>query len=185
MRIYYNKYIIKIDMWGIDMQNETNQTIKLSKKQNVIQFIKFTLFSASAGLIQIGSFTLLNELAGLPYWPCYLVALILSVIYNFTINRRFTFKSAANYPVAMMKVFGYYCVFTPLSTWWGAALTNIGWNDYIVLIGTMVINFITEYLFTRFVVYHHSINTNELGQKENEKYAKRMQDNLAETSAQE
>ncbi len=166
------------------MLDEKNQPMKLSKKQNAFQFIKFTLFSASAGMIQIGSFTLLNELAGLPYWPSYLVALILSVVYNFTINRRFTFKSTANYPLAMMKVFGYYCIFTPLSTWWGDALTNIKWDDYIVLLGTMVINFITEYLFTRYVVYRHSINTNELGQKENEKYAKLMQDKLAETPLQ-
>lgn len=167
------------------MMNEQNQPIKLSKKQNAIQFFKFTLFSISAGLIQIGSFTLLNELAGLPYWPCYLFALILSVIYNFTINRRFTFKSTANYPLAMMKVFGYYCVFTPLSTWWGDALTDIAWNDYVVLIGTMAINFITEYLFTRYVVYRHSINTNELGIKENEKYAQSVNENLVHTAQQD
>ena len=144
--------------------------MELSRKQNFLQFIKFTLFSASAGIIQFGSFTLLNELAGLPYWPCYLFALTLSVVYNFTVNRRFTFKSAANIPLAMMKVFGYYFVFTPLSTWWGYELTNIGWNEYIVLAGTMIINFVTEFLFTRFVVYRNSINTNDLGQKENIKY---------------
>lgn len=146
--------------------------MELSRKQNFFQFIKFTLFSASAGIIQFGSFTLLHELAGLPYWPCYLFALILSVIYNFTVNRRFTFKSAANIPRAMMMVFGYYCVFTPLSTLWGDALASIGWNEYIVLAGTMVINFVSEFLFTRFVVYRNSINTNELAQKENQKCAK-------------
>ena len=171
--------------WGIAMNHEQNQPIKLSKKQNAFQFIKFTLFSASAGLIQIGSFTLLNELAGLPYWPCYLFALVLSVVYNFTINRRFTFKSTANYSLAMLKVFAYYCVFTPLSTWWGDALTNIGWNEYIVLVGTMIINFVTEFLFTRFVVYRHSINTNELGKKENEKYALKRQETLPQTAEQE
>lgn len=143
---------------------------KLSRRQNAAQFIKFTLFSASAGIIQAASFTLLNELARLPYWPCYLVALILSVVYNFTVNRKFTFKSAANIPKAMMKVFGYYLVFTPLSTWWGDRLTYIGWNEYIVLAGTMLINFVTEFLFTRFVVYRNSINTSARGQRENEKY---------------
>lgn len=152
------------------MQNE-NGAVGLTRRQNAFQFIKFTLFSISAGMIQIGSFTLLSLLTDLPYWPCYLVALVLSVIYNFTINRRFTFKSAANYPIAMLKVFGYYCIFTPLSTWWGDALTTAGWNEFIVLGGTMIANFITEFLFTRFVVYRRSINTNDLGQKENEKYA--------------
>ncbi len=148
-----------------------NDTVKLTKKQNFIQFIKFAAFSATAGIIQVVSFTLLNELSHMPYWPSYLIALILSVIYNFTVNRRFTFKSVANIPIAMLKVIGYYCVFTPLSTWWGEALTHIGWNEYLVLAITMVVNFVTEFLFTRFVVYRHTINTNKLGQIENEKYA--------------
>ena len=147
--------------------------MKLTKRQSMIQFIKFTLFSASAGIIQAGSFTLLNETTGWSYWPSYLIALSLSVVYNFTLNRRYTFKSTANIPIAMLKVFCYYLVFTPLSTWWGEALTEFGWNDYIVLGGTMLINFITEFLFTRFVVYRHTINTNELGRKEIEKYEKK------------
>ena len=168
--------------WGIAMNHEPNQPIKLSKKQNAFQFLKFTLFSASAGLIQIGSDTLLFEVFHFPEWISYLIALILSVIYNFTINRKFTFKSAANYPLAMMKVFGYYCVFTPISTWWVDQLTRIGWINIVVVLGTMVINFITEYLFTRFVVYRHSINTNELGKKENEKYALKEQEALPQTT---
>ena len=129
------------------------------KKQNLIQVIKFVLFSISAGIIQIGSFTLLNEVAHLPYWPAYLISLVLSVLYNFTLNRRFTFQSAANVPIAMAKVAAYYGVFTPLSTWWGDALTGIGWNEYLVLAGTMLINVSTEYLFCRFVVYRKSMNT--------------------------
>ena len=153
---------------------EENNKIRLTKKQNFIQFVKFGLFSATAGVIEAGSFALLNEFTGFPYWPSYLIALVLSVIYNFTINRRYTFKSAANIPKAMLKVFGYYCVFTPLSTWWGDQLSLIGWNNYIVLGGTMIINFVTEFLFTRFVVYHNAINTNKLGQKENEKYRRQM-----------
>ncbi|MFA5675124.1 MAG: GtrA family protein [Christensenellales bacterium] len=100
------------------------------------------------------------------YGPSYFIALVLSVIYNFTINRRFTFKSAANIPVAMLKVFGFYCIFTPLSIWWGDALTTNGWNEYVVLAGTMVINFITEFLFTRFVVYRNRMFTNKAGQAE-------------------
>ncbi|MFA0815591.1 MAG: GtrA family protein [Anaerofustis sp.] len=153
--------------------------MKLTKRQSAIQFIKFTLFSASAGVIQAGSFTLLNETTGWSYWPSYLIALVLSVVYNFTLNRRYTFKSAANIPIAMMKIFGYYLIFTPLSTWWGEALTQTGWNDYVVLGGTMLTNFITEFLFTRFVVYRHTINTNSLGRKETERYEKEFAEQTA------
>ena len=103
---------------------------------------------------------------GLPYWPGYLIALVLSVVYNFTFNRRFTFKSAKNVPLAMLQVFGYYCVFTPLSTWWGDALTNAGWNEYLVLIGTMAVNLVTEFLFCRLVVYRKSMYTNAAGRRE-------------------
>ena len=98
-------------------------------------------------------------LLSLDYWPSYLTALVLSVVWNFTFNRKFTFKSAANVPIAMTKVAAYYAVFTPLSTWWGDALEGIGWNGFIVLGGTMIINFVTEFLFTRYVVYHNQINT--------------------------
>lgn len=139
---------------------------ELTKKENIVQIVKFALFSASAGIIQTVSFTLLNEIVKWPYWPCYLIALTLSVLWNFTLNRRFTFKSAANVPVAMLKILGYYLVFTPLSTWWGDALTAAGWNEYLVLFGTMIINLATEYLFCRFVVYRNQINTNDLAQKE-------------------
>lgn len=138
-------------------------------KKEALRAVKFALFSASAGLIQAGSFTLLNELLAWPYWPCYLIALVLSVLWNFTLNRRFTFKSATNVPVAMLKVALYYCVFTPLSTMWGTALTNRGWNEYVVLFGTMLINLVTEYLFCQFVVYKNSIDTNDLAKKENAK----------------
>ncbi|MCD8322191.1 MAG: GtrA family protein [Oscillospiraceae bacterium] len=134
---------------------------KLSKKDNILQGVKFTLFSCSAGIIQAVSFALLNELTGFPYWPSYLIALTLSVLWNFTLNRRFTFKSAANVPVAMLKVLGYYCVFTPISTVVGNYLTEtLGWMEYLVLAGTMVTNFVTEFLFDRFVVFRDSINTN-------------------------
>lgn len=124
-----------------------------AKKENTTQALKFFLFSCSAGAIQVGSFTLLNELLNWPYWPSYLIALTLSVLWNFTFNRKFTFKSANNVPIAMLEVFGYYAVFTPLSTLWGNALENIGWNEYIILGGTMAINLITEFLFDKFVVF--------------------------------
>lgn len=131
----------------------------MKSKQTVWQAVKFTLFSASAGIIQVVSFALLNELIGWKYWPSYLIALTLSVLWNFTLNRRYTFQSAANVPVAMAKVFGFYLVFTPLSTWMGQLAENAGVNEYIVLAVTMLSNFVLEFLFCKFVVYRNQENT--------------------------
>ncbi len=139
----------------------------MSKKSELLRTIKFTLFSISAGAIEIITFTLMNELLKLPYWPCYLTALILSVIWNFTLNRKFTFKSANNVPIAMLKVLGYYLVFTPLSTIFGNWLAeDMLWNEYLVTGINMVLNFVTEYLFDRFVVFGKSIDTNSKSKKE-------------------
>ena len=129
--------------------------------KSALQILKFTLFSISAGVIQAISFTLLNEIFKLQYWAAYLTALVLSVIWNFTLNRRFTFKSAANIPIAMAKVFGYYLVFTPLSTYLGALAEGSGVNEYIVLGITMITNFVTEFLFCKFIVYRNQENTRE------------------------
>ena len=132
--------------------------MKIEKKE-WIRSLKFLFFSISAGLIQIASFTLLLEICHLPYWASYLISLVLSVVYNFTINRKFTFHSAANVPVAMAKLFGFYCVFTPLSTLWVKYLTeSCGWNEYLVQGGTMLINFVTEYLFTRYFIYRGQVD---------------------------
>lgn len=144
---------------------EQGKPVKLSGRQTAWQFIKFTLFSISAGLIQAGAFALLNELTGFPYWPSYLIALVLSVVWNLTFNRRFTFRSTVNMTKAMGLVLAYYAVFTPLSTWWGDALTGIGWNEYLVLGGTMVINFVTEYLFQSLVVFRGTMNTNDAARR--------------------
>ncbi|MBQ8203287.1 MAG: GtrA family protein [Clostridia bacterium] len=131
------------------------------KKKELIRSVKFVLFSISAGVIQVASFTLLEEVFHITHWVSYLVSLVLSVLWNFTLNRKFTFHSANNVPIAMLKVAGFYLVFTPLSTWWTAYLTSpeVALNEYIVLIGTMLINFVTEYLFDRFVVFGKSIDT--------------------------
>lgn len=128
-------------------------------RDNYLQMIKFTLFSLSAGIIQILSFTFLFEVIGFIYWPSYLVALTLSVLWNFTLNRKFTFKSASNIPIAMSKIAFFYLVFTPLSTWWGDALTKLNYNEYLILAVTMVSNLILEFLYTKYYVYRHSINT--------------------------
>lgn len=129
------------------------------KKESIIQMIKFTLFSASAGIIQIVTFVIFNELFRWVYWPAYLTSLILSIVWNFTFNRRYTFKSAANIPIAMLKLFGFYAVFTPLSTWCGHLAETLGINDYIILTITMLSNFVLEFLFSKFIIYKNQENT--------------------------
>lgn len=151
---------------------------KLTKKQSSWMALKFVLFSISAGIVQLGSFTLLHEFTSLDqltgldevfgneYGLTYFIALVLSVLWNFTFNRKFTFKSAASVPVAMLKVFAFYLVFTPLSIWWGVTLTNLGWNDYLVLGLTMLVNLSSEYVYDRYIVYRKTIYTNAEGRRE-------------------
>ena len=131
-----------------------------SKKAEAWRFVKFLFFSVSAGLIQMGSFALFKELLHLPNWLIYLVALVLSVLWNFTLNRKFTFKSANNVPIAMFKVACYYAVFTPLTTLLEHYLADtLLWNGYLVTAMNMVLNFVTEFLYQRFFVFGKSIDT--------------------------
>ena len=131
------------------------------RKKELLRSLKFVLFSISAGAIQIISYTICLELLTFKPWVSYLISLVLSVLWNFTLNRKFTFHSAANVPIAMLKTAGYYLVFTPLSTWWTAVLTapEVGINEYLVQILTMLINLSTEYLFQRFFVFGKSLDT--------------------------
>ncbi len=129
-------------------------------KKELLRKIKFTLFSISAGLIEIGLFTLLNNVTSLSYWPKYLIALVASVIWNFTLNREFTFKSSNNIPVAMAKVFIFYLIFTPVSTIGGNLLVEkLHWNEYVVTIINMLCNFVLEYLYDKYIVFKDSIDT--------------------------
>jgi len=131
----------------------------MTSGKEIWRFVKFIFFSISAGALQMGSFALLNELTGWSYWPSYLISLVLSVLWNFTLNRKFTFKSAANVPAAMAKVLAYYAVFTPLSTLLGNYLAEeLMWNEYLVTAINMILNFVTEYLFQRFVVFGKTID---------------------------
>lgn len=125
-----------------------------------LRVILFVLFSASAAVIEMGSFALLNEFTGWSYWPCYLIALMCSIVWNFTLNRKFTFRSAANIPVAMLKTFGFYLVFTPTTTILGSYLADtLMWNEYLVTGINMALNLVTEYLFQRYVVFKNSLDS--------------------------
>lgn len=157
---------------------------KRKVRKEIWRTVKFVLLSLSAGLIQIGSFTLMNEVFHWPYWVSYLIALILSVVWNFTLNRKFTFKSVANVPVAMLKVAAFYAVFTPLSTWLEDILAGrLGWNEYLVTLINMFLNFVLEYLYWRFVVFGKTIDTNEQAKKEQEREAEEDARLLREGSA--
>lgn len=139
----------------------------MEKRKELWRAVKFALFSASAGIIEIAVFALLNELTPWPYWPCYLIALIASVLWNFTLNRRFTFRSANNVPKAMLLVALFYCVFTPLTTLLGNYLAEgLHWNEYLVTAVNMALNLTTEYLYDRFVVFRGSIDTNDRAKRQ-------------------
>lgn len=131
----------------------------MKPSREYIRILKFVLFSASAGIIQFGSFALLNELTSWRYWPCYLISLLLSILWNFTFNRRFTFQSNANITRAMLLVLAFYAVFTPVTTWLGDWLAeDMQWNEYLVTIINMLLNLTTEYLYQRYVVYRNQID---------------------------
>ena len=135
-------------------------------RKEILRSLKFLLFSLSAGIIEIGAFSLLNELTAWSYWPCYLIALALSVLWNFTLNRRYTFQSASNVPKAMALVFGFYCVFTPLSTLLGNYLAEgLRLNEYLVTAINMIANFVLEFLYDRFVVFRDSLDTNSVAKR--------------------
>ena len=138
----------------------------MEKKKELIRSLKFLLFSISAGAIELAAFSLLNELTEWSYWPCYLIALALSVLWNFTLNRRYTFQSASNVPRAMALVLLFYCAFTPLSTLLGSFLADtLRWNEYLVTVLNMAANFILEYLYDRLVVFRGTIDTNQLARR--------------------
>lgn len=142
--------------------SEKNQSVK----KEMIRGVKFALFSASAGIIELSVFSLLNELTNWRYWSCYLVALVMSVLWNFTLNRRYTFRSADNVSAAMLKTLGFYCVFTPVSTALGNYLADsLYWNEYLVTVIIMLSNFILEFLYDRFYVFRRTIDTNNLAKK--------------------
>lgn len=132
----------------------------MKDKKEWLRAAKYLLLSVSAGLIQAVTYKLLDEVAKIDnYWACYLPALILSILWNFTLNRKITFQSANNVPIAMLKVAGFYAVFTPLSTVGGNELVKAGWNSDLVFVLTMLLNFVLEFLFFKFVVFRGSIDS--------------------------
>ena len=134
----------------------------MDNKKEIARGIKFVLFSISAGVIEFASFALLDFATKWPYWPKYLIALTLSVLWNFTLNRHYTFRSAGNVPIAMLKVACFYAVFTPVSTILGNYLAETcGWNGFLVTLLNMAANLITEYFYDRYFVFGKTIDTNK------------------------
>ena len=143
------------------------------KKKELIRTLKFVIVSASAGIIELAVFTLMNEFTGLKYWPCYLTALVASVVWCFTINRRYTFQSTKNVPRAMAMVFAFYLVFTPASTILGNYLAEtLHWNEYLVTAINMALNLSLEYLYDTFVVYRNEMDNNDVAAKQRAKEEK-------------
>lgn len=143
---------------SVKENDKGNSELVLTKKQHFFQFLKFLCFSLSAGVIQIGSFELMYDvIAWKAWWATYLISLFLSIVWNFTFNRKFTFKSASNIPLAMSLVIIYYCAFTPISVFGGNALEGNGWNGTLVTAIMMVFNFLTEFVWDKFVVFNDKL----------------------------
>lgn len=139
--------------------SEVNNSSSKRDLKEVWRAIKFVLFSASAGVIEMGVFALLNELLEWRYWPCYLIALTCSVVWNYSWNRVVTFKSRNNIIIGVSLVALYYVFFTIITTWGGDWLVEtVGWNEYLVTALNMIFNLVTEYLWQRFVVYHNRVD---------------------------
>ncbi len=155
----------------INKENYQEQNIdnsqKPSKKQEFIQFLKFLAFSLSAGVIQLSTFELLyNVINWKSWWATYLISIVLSVLWNFTFNRKFTFKSASNVPVSMFLALMFYVPFVPISVFGGNALEQIGWNGTLVTVMMMVINFLTEFVWDKLVVFNDRV-VNKITKKTN------------------
>lgn len=143
------------------------------KSNEFFRVIKFTLISISAGLIQVGSYALLRLLISQfaegswqDYVFAYTPSLLLSVIWNFTINRKYTFKSASNVKIAMLLVLAFYAVFAPVSIILGGIAVDNGAHPDLVFVITMLLNFVLEFLYTRYVVYKDSCDTLEQKEKD-------------------
>lgn len=149
----------------MEKNNDTKE--KDNGRKELIRSVKFVLISISAGIIEIGSFTLLNELLKLDYWVSYVLALVLSILWNFTINRRYTFKSASNVPKAMLLVFLFYVFFAPASSLLEHYLAGVlGWNEYLVTLINMALNLALEFPYQRYFVFRDTLDTNEIAQRE-------------------
>ncbi|MBE5750362.1 MAG: GtrA family protein [Clostridiales bacterium] len=145
--------------------------MKENTKKEFLRTLKFTLISISAGLIQAGVYALIRIFVTFPEesWQDYVIAytpsLLLSVVWNFTVNRKYTFKAANNVKVAMLLVLAFYAVFAPVSIVLGAIIVDSSVNQELakdlVFIGTLLCNFVLEFLYTRFVVYRNSCDTRE------------------------
>jgi len=162
------------------MTEETELQKKEKKRKELIRVLKFALFSASAGIIEFVSIAILDAVTPWRHFYCYLIGLVLSVLWNFTLNRKFTFKSANNVPIAMLKVAAFYAVFTPFSTWLDKVITEdsgwagTSWVGYVSTIIIMLMNLTTEFLYDRFFVFRNSIDTNDVAEKDEEKAAAKM-----------
>ena len=162
---------------NIEKKEVTEVTEKKKDKKEIIRAIKFAIVSMSAGIVELGTFTLMNEFTGLKYWPCYLTALIASVVWCYTVNRRYTFKSGKPIPVVLAYAAAFYAVFTPATTVLGNYLAEtLLWNEYLVTIINMTINLVTEYLYDTYVVYRNNMDNNSIAEKEKQKVAEKVEE---------
>lgn len=155
-------------------QKHAQVLAKRAKRKGVVQFIKYALCAASAGIIQIVLFSILQtvlpkdmgnihfivEDMQLGTFIATTVALCASILWNFTFNRKFTFKDAGNVPLAMFLAFLFYVPFYPFQTWYVHTIKtllshhiNVDGAGIIAEASVMAINFALEFIWQKFVVF--------------------------------
>lgn len=153
---------------------QAEKNAKKEKRKGVLQFIKYALCAASAGIIQLALFSILQavipqsgktirfivEDMDLVTFISTTVALCASILWNFTFNRKFTFKDAGNVPKAMLLAFLFYVPFYPFQTWYVHTIKSLLLGPLstqasgIIAEGSvMVINFVLEFMWQKFVVF--------------------------------
>ena len=155
---------------------EEEKAAKKEKRKTLFQIIKYAICTASAGLIEFITFTILTKTPilssmanekvwfftenNLAWFVATAIALFLSIVWNFTINRKFTFKSAGNVPRAMSLAFLFYVPFFPFKLWFNSYMPeHLGVDSLLIEVITMLINGVLEFCWQKFVIYRKEQDT--------------------------
>ncbi|MDO5025763.1 MAG: GtrA family protein [Trueperella sp.] len=125
--------------------------IKLTETQ--LQAVKFTLLSGTAAVVEAGSYALFLALDLMPVSWAQAISVALSVLWNFTLNRKFTFKSTGNVPFAMLLVSLFYVAYIPISSVLAGLMDDAGMHPAVIKIIWLLINFVGEFIWWKYVVF--------------------------------
>lgn len=167
----------------------SQEELKAARKKKAKRFLKYAIIAISGGLIQLTAYIILSDAikldkhvsfdaiyqkqpwlteifydpdTGKTYGLSYFIAVSLSVIWNFTFNRKYTFKSASNVPKAMLLFVLYYAFSIPFNCWAIVQLNKLvvfPLSDKVILICIMLANGLPAFFYQRYVVFGRSLDT--------------------------